>query len=48
MNILRISASLINCGQRLHMVTIDEESRKYFREKMTGNQALRVFFGGYG
>ncbi len=30
------------------MFNIDEESVKYFNEKLTGNQALRVFFGGYG
>jgi len=30
------------------MVTIDEESRNYFREKVAENKVLRVFFGGYG
>jgi len=30
------------------MFTIDEESRNYFKSKMNDNQALRVFFGGYG
>jgi len=30
------------------MVTIDEESRKYFKEKVADNKVLRVFFGGYG
>ena len=30
------------------MFDIDEESRSYFKDKIDGNQALRVFFGGYG
>jgi hypothetical protein len=30
------------------MITIDDESRAYFKEKVGRNQALRVFFGGYG
>jgi hypothetical protein len=37
-----------NISKGLHMVTIDEDSRKYFQEKLTGTQALRIFFGGYG
>jgi hypothetical protein len=32
----------------LIMITIDDESRGYFKEKLSQNQALRVFFGGYG
>jgi len=30
------------------MFTIDDESRNYFKGKMSDQQALRVFFGGYG
>lgn len=30
------------------MITIDNESRDYFKAKVSQNQALRVFFGGYG
>lgn len=30
------------------MFSIDEESRTYFKDKVEGAQALRVFFGGYG
>jgi len=30
------------------MITIDEESRQYFKQKLTENQTLRVFFGGHG
>ncbi len=30
------------------MITIDDDSRAYFKEKISQNQALRVFFGGYG
>lgn len=30
------------------MITIDEESREYFKQKLTETQALRVFFGGHG
>lgn len=30
------------------MITIDDESKSYFSEKLTDRQALRVFFGGYG
>jgi hypothetical protein len=30
------------------MITIDNESREYFKQKLTEKQALRVFFGGYG
>lgn len=30
------------------MFTIDQESLKYFLEKLSENQALRVFFGGFG
>ncbi len=30
------------------MFTIDEDSAKFLREKLTDNQFLRVFFGGYG
>ncbi len=30
------------------MFNIDEESKKYFQTKLSGSQALRVFFGGYG
>jgi hypothetical protein len=30
------------------MFTIDDESVKYFQTKISGSQALRVFFGGYG
>ncbi len=30
------------------MFIIDEESRNYFKKKMSEQQALRVFFGGYG
>lgn len=37
-----------NISKGLHMVTIDEEARKYFKEKIADKQALRVFFGGYG
>lgn len=48
MNILRTKRIANPQGQRLHMVTIDEESRQYFKQKMTDRQALRVFFGGYG
>jgi len=30
------------------MFTIDEESRQYFKAKIDGAKAVRVFFGGYG
>jgi hypothetical protein len=30
------------------MFTIDEEATSYFRGKIADNQAVRVFFGGYG
>jgi hypothetical protein len=30
------------------MITIDEESRNYFKGKLSGSLAVRVFFGGYG
>lgn len=30
------------------MFTIDKESLTYFVEKLSENQALRVFFGGFG
>jgi hypothetical protein len=30
------------------MFAIDDAARNYFKEKLSGNQALRVFFGGYG
>ncbi len=30
------------------MFTIDDEARNYFKERINENQALRVFFGGYG
>lgn len=30
------------------MFSIDEESRAYFKGKLEGTQALRIFFGGYG
>jgi len=30
------------------MFTIDEEARTYFKNTIKANQALRVFFGGYG
>jgi hypothetical protein len=30
------------------MITIDNESRNYFKAKLAENQALRVYFGGYG
>lgn len=30
------------------MVTIDAESRSFFKEKMGDDKVLRVFFGGYG
>lgn len=30
------------------MFNIDEESRSYFKNKISEKQALRVFFGGYG
>ncbi len=30
------------------MFTIDEKSAQYFTENMKENQALRVFFGGFG
>ncbi len=30
------------------MITIDDESRQYLSEKLTENQSLRVYFGGFG
>jgi hypothetical protein len=30
------------------MFVIDEEATNYFKGKMADNQAVRVFFGGYG
>ena len=30
------------------MFAIDDDSRSYFQGKMSGDQALRIFFGGYG
>jgi hypothetical protein len=30
------------------MVEIDAEARKFLQEKIEDNQALRIFFGGYG
>ncbi len=30
------------------MFTIDDESRRYFGEKLGSKQALRVYFGGFG
>ncbi len=30
------------------MFFIDDDSQNYFKEKISGNKALRVFFGGYG
>jgi hypothetical protein len=30
------------------MLTIDDESRSFFMEKLEGAQALRVYFGGFG
>jgi hypothetical protein len=34
--------------KRCTMITMDNESREYFKEKLAEKQALRVFFGGYG
>jgi hypothetical protein len=34
--------------KRYVMITMDDDSRKYFKEKLAEKQALRVFFGGYG
>jgi hypothetical protein len=30
------------------MFTMEDEARDYFKEKLAENQAVRVFFGGYG
>jgi hypothetical protein len=30
------------------MFSIDEESKKFLKEKLEPNQYLRIFFGGYG
>jgi hypothetical protein len=30
------------------MISIDTESRDFFRQKLTESQYVRVFFGGYG
>jgi hypothetical protein len=30
------------------MLTIDDEAKKFLLEKIDGNLAVRVFFGGYG
>ncbi len=30
------------------MFSIDQESQSYFKDKIADNQALRIFFGGYG
>ncbi len=30
------------------MITIDDDASNYFRDKLVENQAVRVFFGGYG
>lgn len=30
------------------MVAIDVEARKFLQEKVEDNQAVRVFFGGFG
>ncbi len=30
------------------MFTMEDEARDYFKSKLGENQAVRVFFGGYG
>jgi hypothetical protein len=30
------------------MFAIDKEASDYFKQKLQGNQAVRVFFGGFG
>ncbi len=30
------------------MITIDKESRDYFKDRLREDQAVRVFFGGFG
>ncbi len=30
------------------MFTMEDEARDYFKAKLAENQAVRVFFGGYG
>jgi hypothetical protein len=30
------------------MFTIDEESSTYFKKNLRKNQAVRIFFGGFG
>jgi len=30
------------------MLSIDDEAREYFRDKLAENQAVRIFFGGFG
>jgi hypothetical protein len=30
------------------MFTIDDETTNYFKSKLADDQAVRVFFGGYG
>jgi hypothetical protein len=30
------------------MFTMEDEARDYFKGKLAENQAVRVFFGGYG
>jgi|GEM_PF-494075 len=30
------------------MFAIDKEASDYFKEKLQANQAVRVFFGGFG
>jgi hypothetical protein len=43
-----LSVSFDSYYKRYVMITMDDDSRKYFKEKLAEKQALRVFFGGYG